>query len=96
MEQMKCNFEAKKIKCTEELRLHNDKLCQFEDNKEKAHSCLVENCCLTLMKNQIKEKSDSKTTVRNDPIVTLDCTRECMCAPARVKCECDILTESLE
>ena len=38
IEQIKCHFEAKKIECTEELRLHNYKLRQFEDNKEKAHS----------------------------------------------------------
>ena len=40
MEQMKC--EAKKIEHTEELRLHNDKPHQFEDDKEKAHSRSVE------------------------------------------------------
>ena len=26
LEQIKCDFEAKKIECTEELRLHNNKL----------------------------------------------------------------------
>ena len=80
----------------EELRLCNDKLRQFEDDKEKAHSCLVDNCCSTLMKNRIKEKSDFETKVRNDPNVTLDCMRECMCVSARSKCECNTLTESLE
>ena len=93
---MKHDFKAKKIECTEELRLCNDKLRQFDDDKEKAHLCLVDNCCLTLMKNCIKEKLDFETKVRNDPIVTLDCMRECMCAPARSKCECDTFTESLE
>ena len=37
MEQTKYDFEAKNVEHTEELRLHNDELHQFEDDKEKAH-----------------------------------------------------------
>ena len=82
IEQIKCDFEAKKIEYTEELRLHNDELRQFEDNEEKAHSRLVENYCSTLVKHRIEEKSDFETNVRNNPIATLDRIREHMCAPA--------------
>ena len=57
LEEIKCDFEAKKIECAKELRFCNEMSRQFEDNKEKAHSHSVDNFCSTLMKNGIKEKT---------------------------------------
>ena len=38
LEQIKCDFKAKKSEGTEKLQLHNNVPRQFDDNEEKAHS----------------------------------------------------------
>ena len=95
-ETIKYEYEVKKIEYSEDLHLYNYQIRLYEDNKTKAYAKLINNFCSKVMKNQIEEKPDFKTNVRDDPIEALNCIRDYMYVPTRAKYEYDILTECVK